>query len=85
MGQKSPKKRDSNSDVRKMWFLDDNVKTDSNIVENKEILENQDEHERGKKSASSVIPSITLELASMPINKCGNSKEISSKNKKDRR
>ena len=55
MGQKSPKKRDSNSDVRKMWFLDDNVKTDSNIVENKEILESQDEHERGKKSASSVI------------------------------
>ena len=68
-----------------MWFLDDNVKTDSNIVENKEILENQDEHERGKKSASSLIPPITLELASMPINQCDKSKETSSKNKKDRR
>ena len=95
-GDKALLKQDSNSDIRKMWFLDDTSKSEKSIDENKENNENQNDSMRGKNSAlaskktSSILPSITLDIASIPMqqgnkSKVDNTKHKTIKSARDRR
>ena len=86
-GHKGLIKRDSNSDVRKMWFLEDNENLEKDILGNKETSGIENDIERGKKisppvlKSSAVLPSITLGIASLPIKSDHNSKDDNAKNK----
>ena len=95
-GQKGLIKRDSNSDVRKMWFLEDNTNSENISLENKETLGDEKDIERGKRissptiKSSAVLPSITLGIASLPIksdhsSKNDNTKDKPTKSSRDRR
>ena len=63
-----------------MWFLDDTSKSEKSIDENKKNNENQTDSMRGKNSAlaskktSSILPSITLDIASIPMHQGNKSK-----------
>ena len=96
MGEKSLIKRDSNSDVRKMWFLDDSPNSGKSLHENKEKTESHGDIERGKnislatKNSSSILPSITLDIASIPMKQVSNNlgdntREKPTKSARDRR
>ena len=70
-----------------MWFLDDTSRSEKNIDENKENNENPNNSIRGKNSAlaskktSSILPSITLDIASIPMQQ-GNKSKVDNTNHK---
>ena len=79
-----------------MWFLDDTSKSEKSIDENKENNENKNDSIRGKnsilasKKTSSILPSITLDIASIPMkhetkSKVDNTKHKPIKSPRDRR
>lgn len=79
-----------------MWFLDETSKSQKSIDEDKENDENQNDSMRGKNSAlaskktSSILPSITLDIASIPMqqetkSKVDNTKHKPIKSPRDRR
>ena len=70
-----------------MWFLDDTSRSEKNIDDNKENNENPNNSIRGKNSAlaskktSSILPSITLDIASIPMQQGNKSKVDNTKHK----
>ena len=70
-----------------MWFLDDTSMSEKNVDENKENNENPNDSIRGKnsvfasKKTSSIFPSITLDIASIPMQQGNTSKVDTTKHK----